>query len=216
MVAGHLREKNGYFHIILNYKDMNGVRRTKSISTELPVKGNKKRAEALLLKARETFDPEAELDSKNTLFADFLAKWLKDNVRNYNPETYALYSYNVKNAIIPYFKNTASKMYEITPKEIEGYYQYERTERGGQDDLILQYHEAIKECLQYAVQLKLIRDSPADKVNPTSKETQILFTDFLLEWLGHSDISTTSNIYTHLNFNSKVASANAIIGIYPS
>lgn len=35
------------------------------------------------------------------------------------------------------------------------------------------------------------------------------------EWLGHSDISTTSNIYTHLNFDSKVASANAIIGIYP-
>jgi hypothetical protein len=36
------------------------------------------------------------------------------------------------------------------------------------------------------------------------------------EWLGHSDISTTSNIYTHLDFSSKIASANAIIGIYPS
>ena len=36
------------------------------------------------------------------------------------------------------------------------------------------------------------------------------------EWLGHSDISTTSNIYTHLNFDSKVASASAIIGIYPA
>ncbi|MDD3898415.1 MAG: tyrosine-type recombinase/integrase, partial [Syntrophomonadaceae bacterium] len=36
------------------------------------------------------------------------------------------------------------------------------------------------------------------------------------EWLGHSDISTTSNIYTHLDFSSQVASANAIIGVYPS
>lgn len=36
------------------------------------------------------------------------------------------------------------------------------------------------------------------------------------EWLGHSDIATTSNIYTHLNFSSKVASANAIMGVYPS
>ena len=35
------------------------------------------------------------------------------------------------------------------------------------------------------------------------------------EWLGHSDISTTSNIYTHLDFNSKIASANAIISVYP-
>ena len=35
------------------------------------------------------------------------------------------------------------------------------------------------------------------------------------EWLGHSDISTTSNIYTHLDYSSKVSSANAILGVYP-
>ena len=34
------------------------------------------------------------------------------------------------------------------------------------------------------------------------------------EWLGHSDIATTSNIYTHLDYSSKVASANAIMGIF--
>lgn len=34
-------------------------------------------------------------------------------------------------------------------------------------------------------------------------------------WLGHSDISTTMNIYTHLDVDSKVASANAIIGVFP-
>ncbi|OCN03039.1 tyrosine-type recombinase/integrase [Caproicibacter fermentans] len=36
------------------------------------------------------------------------------------------------------------------------------------------------------------------------------------EWLGHSDISTTSNIYTHLSFNSKVSSANAILNVFPT
>ena len=35
------------------------------------------------------------------------------------------------------------------------------------------------------------------------------------EWLGHSDISTTSNIYTHLDYSSKVASAQAIEDILP-
>ena len=28
------------------------------------------------------------------------------------------------------------------------------------------------------------------------------------EWLGHSDISTTSNIYTHLDFSSKIGRAH--------
>ena len=30
------------------------------------------------------------------------------------------------------------------------------------------------------------------------------------EWLGHSDISTTSNIYTHVDSESKKLSADAI------
>ena len=34
------------------------------------------------------------------------------------------------------------------------------------------------------------------------------------EWLGHSDISTTGNIYTHLDYSSKIGSANAIMGFF--
>lgn len=30
MVAGHLREKNGYYHIVLSYTDENGKRQTPS------------------------------------------------------------------------------------------------------------------------------------------------------------------------------------------
>ncbi|MBO7251996.1 MAG: site-specific integrase [Oscillospiraceae bacterium] len=31
------------------------------------------------------------------------------------------------------------------------------------------------------------------------------------EWLGHSDFSTTANIYAHLDYNSKMASADAMV-----
>ena len=31
------------------------------------------------------------------------------------------------------------------------------------------------------------------------------------EWLGHSDFSTTANIYAHLDFQSKVSSAEAML-----
>lgn len=35
------------------------------------------------------------------------------------------------------------------------------------------------------------------------------------EWLGHSQLSTTSDIYTHLDFKSKISSANSIIQFFP-
>ena len=59
MVTGHLREKNGVYHIVFNYKDENGKRQTPSKSTGLPVKGNKKKAELMLREAIK--EKEAEL-----------------------------------------------------------------------------------------------------------------------------------------------------------
>lgn len=41
MVAGHLREKSGYYYAVLNYTDSLGKRKTKWISAGLTVKGNK-------------------------------------------------------------------------------------------------------------------------------------------------------------------------------
>ena len=31
------------------------------------------------------------------------------------------------------------------------------------------------------------------------------------EWLGHSDFSTTANIYAHLEYSSKLSSADAML-----
>ena len=36
------------------------------------------------------------------------------------------------------------------------------------------------------------------------------------QWLGHSDIGTTSNIYTHLDHDSNVSSALAISSHFPT
>ena len=49
MVAGHLSEKNGNYYAVLSYTDVLGKRRTKWVNTGLPVRGNKKKAEAFLM-----------------------------------------------------------------------------------------------------------------------------------------------------------------------
>ena len=103
MVAGHLREQNGYYQMILSWKGKDGKRKGKSISTGLPVKGNKKRAEAMLLKTRKEFNPDNLMENADMLFTDFLSKWLKDKAVTLGTSTYAEYAYDVKNYIAPYF-----------------------------------------------------------------------------------------------------------------
>ena len=60
MVAGHLQEKKGYFYMVLSYPDAAGKRKTKWLPTGLPVKGNKKKAEKMLMETRQTFVPECK------------------------------------------------------------------------------------------------------------------------------------------------------------
>ena len=55
MVAGHLRVQNGVYQMILSYKDFNGKRKTKSISTGLKEKGNARKAERMLQTTRQEF-----------------------------------------------------------------------------------------------------------------------------------------------------------------
>ena len=61
MVTGHLREKNGVYHIVFNYKDENGKRQTPSKSTGLPVRGNKKKAEQMLRDAIKEKHPDCKI-----------------------------------------------------------------------------------------------------------------------------------------------------------
>mgnify|MGYP000230773589 CR=1 FL=1 len=55
MIAGHLQEKKGLYYMVLSYKDKSGKRISKWLPTGLPVKGNKKRAEDMLMAARAEF-----------------------------------------------------------------------------------------------------------------------------------------------------------------
>ena len=126
MVTGHLREQNGYFQMIMTWKDASGKRRSKSISTGLTVKGNKKRAEKMLMKARSEFNPDNLAVNKGMLFTDSLGKWLNDKVTDIPAEEYSNFAYYVKSNIAPYFSAHNAKVTEITDQELIAYFETER------------------------------------------------------------------------------------------
>lgn len=79
MVSGTLALKNGYYYAVLSYQDAAGKRHQKWVSTGLPQKGNKRRAEQELIRIRSEFEVPrvaGELSS-NMLFADYLDQWLE-------------------------------------------------------------------------------------------------------------------------------------------
>lgn len=78
MVSGHLQVKKGYYYVVLSYNDNTGKRRVKYFSMGLPPKGNKRKAEAELLRIRGEFEPPQEVGelANDMLFADYLLQWL--------------------------------------------------------------------------------------------------------------------------------------------
>ena len=162
MVAGHLQEKNGYFYIVLSYKDDEGKRKSKWIPTKLPIKGNKKKAEKMLLDARNTFVPESDPVIDDMLFSDFMLNWLEIIRPTVALATYSAYSTTVKNIIVPYFTKRKITLSQLKPTDIQTFYsdQLKRVTANS----VIHYHANIHKALKYAVKVDLIPTNPADKV----------------------------------------------------
>ena len=194
MVAGHLRIQNGYYQMILSYKDENGKRKTKSISTGLEAKGNKRNAERMLTAARQSFSPDSSENKSETLaeetitvinnensnketredsplFCNFFARMAGNGKNSIELTTYGSYEYTVKRCILPYFetKQLTLKDLEKNPKIIQDYYQYEILERKLSTNTVIHRHANIRKGLQYAYQIGLINSNPADRVERPKK-----------------------------------------------
>lgn len=176
MIAGHLQEKNGLYYIVLSYKDENGKRHTPWFPTKLPVKGNKKRAEALLLEMRQNYLPptmtakkEAEAENQaDLMFTDFLQQWLCVAKSTVKLTTYASYSGMLRSSILPYFAEKCFLLKALTAKDIQDFYtlQLERVSA----NTVIHYHAVIHRALKYAVKMDLLPANPADKVERPKKD----------------------------------------------
>lgn len=169
MLAGHLREQNGMFQMVLSYKDVDGKRKTKSISTGLPVRGNKKRAEAMLTVARKKYESVEQITNSELLFSDFMLEWLEMIKSSVELTTYSAYAITIKSRIVPYFKGKGIKLVDLKPKDIQDYYQYGLNVEKISANTVIHRHANIRKALQYAFKTGLISYNPADRVERPRK-----------------------------------------------
>jgi len=173
MVAGHLQEKNGYYYVVLTYIDeATGKRKQPWIPTGLPIKGNKKRAEAFLMEKRRSFIVPrirtAEGFTEDMLFADYMEMWLNIIKGSVAETTFSSYTMMVKKKIAPYFRRLGVSLGGLEAKHIQTFYLRELQSVSANS--VIHEHANIHKALKYAVKLDLIPSNPADKVERPRKE----------------------------------------------
>lgn len=167
MVAGHLRLRNGYWHMILSYNDEMGKRVTRSVTTHLKEKGNKKRAEEMLLELRRQATAEQQLRqrARGIYFDVYLKAWLKQIQSTVSPTTFRAYSAVICGSICPYFEPQNILISELKEKHIAEYYDF-LLSRGLSPTTVRRHHANIHKALKRAVVEGLIQRNPADCVEP--------------------------------------------------
>ncbi len=171
MLAGHLQEKKGYYYIVLTYPGRDGKRKNKWIGTGLTLKGNKKRAEALLVEARKTHIPEEVPLEKSILFSTFLEEWLDIIQHSIQKVTYSSYSNAILGVVVPYFQEKGITLDDLQAKDIQDFYQVQL--KRVKPNTVIHYHANIHKALKYAVKIDLIPVNPADKVERPKKDRYV-------------------------------------------
>lgn len=165
MVAGHLQEKKGIFYMVLNFVDEQGRRKPKWVSTGLQVKGNKRKAEAMLLEERRKY-ASGEIYQRpggDMMFADYMLYWLKQIKSHVEASTYSGYKCNVEKRIVPYFRNKKVTLAGLKSYDIQEFYNYCTGTLGVSNNTAIHYHANITKALNHAVKMDMIPLSPIKK-----------------------------------------------------
>ena len=168
MIAGHLQEKKGLYYMVLSYKDKSGKRVSKWMPTGLPVKGNKKRAEDMLMAARAEFVAGKAAIDRDMPFSSYLVQWMEIARSTLKPNTAAGYASMIQNPIAPYFQQRGITLGGLQAVDIQMFYtsQLKRVSA----NTVIHYHAIIHRALKYAVKTDLIDVNPADKVERPRKD----------------------------------------------
>lgn len=176
MIAGHLRERRGIYQIILSYKDKNGKKKEKSISTGLTVKNNKKKAEIMLMEARLAFvEPtveeiaEPEIQGADAIdFGEFMDEWLDRRKSNLALNTQAAFQQEIKR-IKQFLQGRPLMLGNVRARDIEKLYSYLLNEVNLSVNTVSHYHTFLKEVFNYAVKIDLLDINPMNKVERPRK-----------------------------------------------
>lgn len=153
-VSGHLEAIGGVYHMKLSWIDDAGKRRRKSKSTGLAERGNKKRANDMLIDFMR--EQEAEIGRSRRFgnghsFHGYMQQWLERVKPSIQLTTYSRCRDNVCSIIIPYFKPLEFKLRDVTAQHIQDFYTEQMKRVSGKT--VKRYHANIHKAFKDARRL---------------------------------------------------------------
>ena len=174
MIKGNLYERNGIYYAVISYYE-DGKRKQKSVSTKLPVKGNKRKAIEFLENLKQEYEKKEQmenLEGDGILFVDFMEERFKTIRPTIERATYGSYEQLYKSRIKPHFEKLNLALSEIKPQHIQMLYD-EILSEGCVTNTVIHYHAIIRKALACAVKMQLIPSNPADLVTRPKKNRYI-------------------------------------------
>lgn len=202
MVTGSIYERKGIYYAIVSYY-VDGRRKQKSVSTGLPVKGNKRRALEFLENLKRTYETKESMenmDGSRLLMTDYMDEWLKIVKPLVERATYKSYDNMVSARIRPHFEKLNLLLTEVEPKHIKMLYD-EILEQGYTTNTVIHYHAVLHQALAYAVKNDYILSNPADRVKRPKKNKHISSFYTKEEILTLLDIAKDDPIYIPIVLN---------------
>ena len=120
-MTGSIQTKKDYLYIVLQYKDRTGKTKRKWISTGLPARANKKKAEAMISETIEKYK-SLECGENNELLVDYMQEWLDDKKTSIRQSTWETYEMYIRTHIMPYFAPLHKNLKELTARDIKSFY----------------------------------------------------------------------------------------------
>lgn len=174
-----LKIKDNKYYAVINYKDGEKYKQ-KWITLGLPVKNNKRKAEALLEEIIKTQEESYCSATGGMMFTEYIKQWLVKKKPLIELSTWEGYQIYAERHIIPYFEPLNLSLRDVKPKHIQEYYQYKYStgrldgKPGGLSIPAIKKHGIIlKEVLNDAVLEEHIIRNPAIGVKLPAKETHI-------------------------------------------
>lgn len=168
-MTGSLTIKNGKYYAVLNvYVD--GKRKKKWICSDLPEKGNKRRAEQFLREKIAEYERMEGIVRSDILFSDYVRLWLEQIARKVDTVTMQGYQVLADGHILPYFDEAKIALTDIDHKILQRYIDTKHRSgklngKGGLSPRSLKLHKnIINQTLNLALQNKLILSNPCQFV----------------------------------------------------